>query len=139
MKEVRRRKKEERRGRQALVAGLALLARPLVVSVVGTPLVLARLLDAAEDLVSRVERARGLAVIGTREIVHKTGGEAAAPRVVEAGPRRRRYEGEEYEWPHRAAAAQCSKVSPKPGSLALRIWDYSELCLLVTLHGESMP
>ena len=50
----------------------------------------------------------GLAVVGAREVVHKTGGEAAAPRFVEAGPRRRRYDGEEYERPHPAAAAHAA-------------------------------
>ena len=38
------------RGRQARVAGLALLARPLVVIVVTAPRARARFVDAAEDL-----------------------------------------------------------------------------------------
>ena len=92
-----------------------------------------------EVVAGRVEGARGLAVVGAREVVDEACRETSAARRVEAGSRRWRYEREEYERPHPAAAAQCSKVSPKPGSLALRIWDYSELCLLVTLHGESMP
>ena len=63
-KESRRRA----RGRQALVAGLALLARPLVVVVVGAPLVLARLLDAAEDLALVCAHVRGLVPVLRREV-----------------------------------------------------------------------
>ena len=48
------------RGRQARVAGLALLARPLVVVVVVAPLVHARLVDAAEDLAFGRAHVRGL-------------------------------------------------------------------------------
>ena len=58
------------RGRQARVAGLALLARPLVVLVVVTPRVRARLVDAAEDLAFGRARVRGLAAwnAGPKEI-----------------------------------------------------------------------
>ena len=65
-KESRRRA----RGRQARVAGLALLARPLVLSVVQATFALARLVDAAEDLAFGRARVRGLAAwnAGPKEI-----------------------------------------------------------------------
>ena len=63
-KESRRRA----RGRQARVAGLALLARPLVVSVVGAPPVYARLLDATEDLALFFAHVRGLVPVLRREV-----------------------------------------------------------------------
>ena len=48
------------RGRQAGVAGLARLARPLVVEVVEAPAARARLVDAAEDLALGRAHVRGL-------------------------------------------------------------------------------
>ena len=59
------------RGRQARVAGLALLARPLVVTVVVAPPVLARLLDAAEDLAFGRTHVRGLVPVLRREIRYR--------------------------------------------------------------------
>ena len=53
-----------------------------------------------EVVARRVEGAGGLAVLGARQVVHKTGRITSAARRVEAGPRRRRYDGEEYCLPH---------------------------------------
>ena len=56
------------RRRQARVAGLALLARPLVVEVVVAPLARARLVDAAEDLALGRARVRRLVPALRREV-----------------------------------------------------------------------
>ena len=66
---VGRESRRRARGRQARVAGLALLARPLVVSVVGAPPVYARLLDAAEDLALFFAHVRGLVPVLRREVM----------------------------------------------------------------------
>jgi len=67
--------------RQANVAGLALLARPLVFKVVSTARSLARLRDAAEDLVFGRAHVRGLVpVLPQRDIVG-----AEVTRVAIAG------------------------------------------------------
>ena len=42
-----------------------------------------------EVVAGRVEGARGLAVLGTREIIDEARGEATASGGIEAGPRRR--------------------------------------------------
>ena len=56
------------RGRQARVAGLALLARPLVAEVVTAPRARARLVDAAEDLALGRAHVRGLVPVLRREV-----------------------------------------------------------------------
>ena len=56
------------RGRHAHVAGLALLARPLVVEVVVAPRARARLVDAAEDLALGRAHVRGLVPVLRREV-----------------------------------------------------------------------
>ena len=55
-------------GRQARVAGLARLARPLVVVVVTAPRARARLVDAAEDLALGRAHVRGLVPVLRREV-----------------------------------------------------------------------
>ena len=55
-------------GRQAHVAGLARLARPLVVIVVRAPAARARRVDAAEDLALGRAHARGLVPVLRREV-----------------------------------------------------------------------
>ena len=55
------------RGRQARVAGLARLARPLVVEVVTAPAARARLVDAAEDLALGRAHVRGLVPVLRRD------------------------------------------------------------------------
>ena len=72
------------RGRQARVAGLALLARPLVVVVVTAPRARARLVDAAEDLALGRAHVRGLVPVLRREVRETT---AAEQRVYQSTPR----------------------------------------------------
>ena len=55
-------------GWHALVAGLALFARPLVVEVVVAPRARARLVDAAEDLAFGGAHVRGLVPVLRREV-----------------------------------------------------------------------
>ena len=84
---------------RVLHVGRALAHVPVVVAEVAPPVAARRVVG--EVVAGRVEGARGLAVLGAREVVDEARGEAAAARRVEAGPRRRRYEGEEeYGLPH---------------------------------------
>ena len=70
-----------------------------------------------EVVAGRVEGARGLAVVGARQVIDEPRRETSAARRVEAGPRRRRYEGEEYEWPHPGhRVIQGKYLQGRPGS-----------------------
>ena len=64
----RRRRRRRARGRQARVAGLALLARPLVVMVVRASAARARRVEAAEDLALGRAHVRGLVPVLRREL-----------------------------------------------------------------------